>query len=66
MSTKTIGYVLIIAGIVVFAVALFADALGIGSASHQFAFNQIGLKQWLGVVVGVIIAVVGGYLSMRK
>ncbi len=61
MSKKNIGYGLIILGILVIIVALAADVLGLGSGS-----NAIGWIQWLGAGIGLVIAVVGAYLSLLR
>jgi hypothetical protein len=60
MSKKTIGYTLIILGVVIAAGSLAADALGIGSSSG------IGWHQWLGAAIGVIAAFAGVWLALRK
>jgi hypothetical protein len=66
MSRKTIGFSLLIIGILVFAVSLSADLLGIGSGSNQIVWSQIGWRQWLGAGIGFIIAVVGVFLSLQR
>ena len=58
MSKKTIGIGLIVVGVIVLIVSLAADSLGIGGAPG------IGFKQIGGAVVGVIVAIVGGWMSM--
>jgi hypothetical protein len=60
MSNKTIGYALIILGVVVLVISLAADALGIGNVTG------IGWKQILGAVVGAVIALGGVWLALRK
>ena len=59
-NKKTIGTVLLVAGVILLIVALAADALGIGGASG------FGYKQIIGAVVGVIVAVVGFVLYSKK
>jgi hypothetical protein len=66
MSRKTIGYGLLIIGILVFVVSLSADLLGIGSGSHQIVWSEIGWHQWLGAGIGFIIAAVGVFLSLQR
>ena len=61
MSKNTIGYGLLIIGILIIAGALSADVLGLGSGS-----NAIGWKQWLGAGVGLVVAAVGAYLSLLR
>lgn len=53
MSSKTLGVVLLVSGVLLFLVALSADSLGLGS--HP----GVGLKQTAGAVVGVILAAIG-------
>ena len=60
MSNKTIGIVLIILGVVLMIVSLAADVIGIGNGTG------IGWKQMLGAVVGVLVAVGGGWLALNK
>jgi len=60
MSKKTIGFLLIILGVIVLVVSLAADTLGIGSG------NGFGWKQILGTVVGVIVALGGVWLALNK
>lgn len=59
-NRKSIGIVLLIAGIVLLAASLTADMIGIGVAAG------IGYKQTIGAVVGVIAAIVGFVLYSRK
>ena len=58
MSKRTIGIGLIVIGVIVLIVSLAADSLGIGGAPG------IGMKQLLGAGVGLVIAIVGGWLMM--
>ncbi len=60
MSSKMIGYVLIAAGVIVAAVALAADVIGIGNR------QGIGPDQLIGAAAGVIVALVGLWLALRK
>jgi hypothetical protein len=61
MSTKSIGLTLIVIGVIVLAVSLLADVLGIGQSPAA-----IGWKQYLGAAIGLIIAVCGVILARRK
>ena len=61
MSTKTIGLALIIIGILVLAVSLLADYLGLGSGPATF-----GWKQWLGAGVGMVVALTGLGVTLRR
>jgi uncharacterized membrane protein YeaQ/YmgE (transglycosylase-associated protein family) len=60
MSNKTIGYALIILGVVVLVVSLAADTLGIGNVPG------FGWKQILGAVVGAVVVLGGVWMAMRK
>ncbi len=60
MSRKTLGYVLVGLGIIVFLVSVLADTLGLGSVAG------FGWKQAVGAVLGLVIAVVGGWLAFRR
>jgi hypothetical protein len=51
---------LVVLGIVLLAVSLFADQLGIGNG------GGIGGKQLAGAAVGIVVAVAGGWLVWRK
>jgi hypothetical protein len=66
MSRKTISYSLIIAGILILAVSLSADLLGLGSGAHQFVLSQIGWHQWLGAGIGLVIAAAGVFLALQR
>lgn len=57
---KTAGIVLLVVGIVILALSLTADAIGIGG-SPVFGRDQI-----VGTIVGAIVAVVGLVLTLRK
>ena len=60
MSRKTLGIVLMVIGILLVVVSLVADMLGIGSVPG------FGWKQLLGTAVGVIVALVGIWMTFRK
>jgi hypothetical protein len=62
MSKKSIGLVLIALGVVIVVVSLAADAIGIGNQVEL----GIGWKQQLGTAFGVVVALVGVWLAMRK
>jgi hypothetical protein len=61
MSRKIIVYGLIIIGILILAVSLSADLLGIGASP-----SGIGWKQWLGAGIGFIVAAVGVFLFLQR
>ena len=56
---KTVGIVLLVVGIVVLVLSLAADPIGIGG-SPRFGYQQI-----IGTIAGVIVAVVGLFLTLR-
>jgi len=60
MPKKTLGQILMIIGAVAVIAALAADALGIGNGLG------VGWKQILGAAVGVIILLVGVWLSRTR
>jgi hypothetical protein len=60
MSQKTLGYVLVVVGVVVLLVSIFADALGLGNGT------SFGWKQIAGSVGGVVVAAAGVWMAMRK
>ena len=60
MSSKTIGIVMIVVGVVVLIVSVAADSLGLG-ANPVFGFKQI-----VGTIVGVLLLLVGAWMAMRK
>ena len=60
MSKRTIGILLLIAGIVIVLVALFAGYIGLSQST------SIGLRKELLALVGVIVGVVGVVLMVRK
>jgi len=62
MSKKSIGLVLIALGVVIVVVSMAADAIGIGNQVEL----GIGWKQQLGTAFGVVVALVGVWLAMRK
>jgi hypothetical protein len=62
MSRKNISMGLMIAGILILAVSLSADYLGLGTSGGYY----IGWKQWLGAGIGFVIAVAGGFLFLQR
>lgn len=64
VNKKTIGIALILIGILLLAVSLLADIVGIGDVDpDHFTF---GFKQILGSVVGAVIALVGLFITFKK
>ncbi len=60
MSPKTLGLVLIVAGIVVALLFGFADVIGIGDQ------NRFGSQQVAGTVIGALVFIVGLVIYLRK
>lgn len=60
MSNKTVGYILVVAGIVLLLLGFFADALGIG------AVPGFGWKQIVAIIVGALALGVGAWLAFRR
>ncbi len=60
MDKKTLGYALLIGGIVLAAIFLTADMTGLGEGL------EFGYKQIIGTVVGAIAIVVGLVLAFKK
>ncbi len=60
MSSKTISVVLIVLGIIILIGSLAADPFGLGKVAG------FGWKQIAGAVVGIILGLVGYWLSRRK
>jgi hypothetical protein len=61
MSIRNIGFGLIILGLLVIAVSFSADLFGLGSSP-----GDIGWRQFLGIGIGLIIAVAGVILSILQ
>ena len=57
---KTIGIILLAAGAILLILSMIADVIGIGG-SPIFGWRQI-----LGIIIGLIAAVVGLVLTIRK
>ena len=60
MSTRVLGIGLILGGVLVIAVSLLADFIGLGAQA-----GIIGWKQILGAAIGLVILVVGIYILIR-
>ena len=60
MSKRTLGFALIVVGVVIVAATILADIVGIGSSMG------FGWKQQLGTAIGVLTALVGVWLTLRK
>ena len=60
MSRKTTGILVIVIGVLMMAVTLAADVLGLGSRAG------IGIKQLGSAAGGLVIALIGVWLLVRK
>ena len=61
ISKKTVGIVLLIAGIIVLVLSLLANTLGLGCNLDSF-----GIVQITGTVVGAIVCIIGLYFMLKK
>jgi len=61
MSKKTFGIVVAIVGVLILAVSLLADVLGMGKYRNIF-----GTKQIIGAVGGALLALLGGYFIAKR
>ena len=57
---RTAGIVLLVVGIIVLVLSLFADTVGLGGSNSVFGPYQIA-----GTVIGAILAVVGLVLTLK-
>ncbi len=60
MAKRTLGFLLIIIGVVIAVISLSADFIGIGNQ------QGIGWQQLLGTAIGVIALLVGIWMTLRK
>ena len=60
VDKKTAGIVLLLVGIIILAVSLLADPIGIGND------KGIGGQQMLGIIGGAVVVVVGLVLTLRE
>jgi len=54
LSRRALGIIVVVAGAILMLIAALADVIGIGDAS------EFGLRQWSGVVVGLLAIIIGG------
>jgi hypothetical protein len=59
-SQKTISVVLLVVGIVILLLSVFANPIGIGNPA-RFGYIQIA-----GTIVGVIVTLVGLFLALKR
>ncbi len=57
---RTAGIILLVVGIAILALSLFADTLGLGGSNTVFGPRQIA-----GTIVGAIVVVVGLVLTLK-
>jgi hypothetical protein len=60
MNTKTISIILLVLGLLLATISLFADSIGLGEGSGM------GYRQIAGLVVGLGLALTGALLLRRK
>jgi len=60
MSSRSLGIVLMVVGVLVGLAAVLADSLGIGGSPGTF-----GSRQLLGLGAGIVILVIGIFLYLR-
>jgi hypothetical protein len=61
MSQRFLGLIFIVGGVAVAIISLLADTIGLGSGK-----NEIGSMQILGMVVGLVIAIIGVAVLLWK
>jgi hypothetical protein len=61
MSKRTLGILMIAAGVVLILASLLADTIGVGAQP-----GIIGWKQILGVVIGAVVSIGGIFFILRK
>ncbi len=61
MSAKSLSLLVILVGLVIALIFIFADVIGLGQNPSQF-----GPRQTIGTVVGVVVLIVGLYMYMRQ
>jgi hypothetical protein len=70
MSSRVIGAILILAGIAIVLVSVFAESLGIGVSSGGIegapTSPAFGWKQWVGLAVGLVLALAGLAALLRQ
>ncbi len=59
-NKKTVAIIVLVVGIVILGLSLAADLVGIGGG------GGFGSRQIAGTIVGVIVAVVGLFLTLKK
>ena len=64
MGSKNMGMLVALVGLIVVVVFLLADVLGIGSG-NGFNLSDMGARQIIGIVVGIVLLVGGAVIYMR-
>lgn len=57
---KTFGIIVLVVGVIILALSLLADSIGVGEAAG------FGFKQIIGTAVGAVAAIVGLVISFKK
>ena len=60
MSKRTIGVIVLVAGLLLVILSITADAVGIGAEAG------FGLKQTVGVIVGILVATAAAWWTWKK
>jgi hypothetical protein len=60
MNQRTLGWGLLVIGVILLFVSLTADLLGVGRGPG------FGRWQWGGTILGIILVVLGGFLRQRS
>jgi nitrate reductase gamma subunit len=60
MNTKTISIILLVLGLLLATISLFADSIGLGEGSGM------GYRQIAGLVAGIILVIAGALLYRRR
>jgi hypothetical protein len=59
MGKKGLSLILIVVGVIILLVSLFADQIGIGG------YPGFGFKQMIGTIIGLVIIIIGLILQRR-
>ena len=59
MDKKGWGLLFLIIGIIILLISIFTDSIGLGG------YPGIGMKQTIGIIIGLVIAIIGYILRRR-
>jgi hypothetical protein len=59
-GNKTFGIIVLVVGVIILALSLLADSIGVGGAAG------FGIKQIIGTAAGAVAAIVGLVISLKK